>query len=74
MNTMMYEHPFTSKQISVLSDLGMIVLETVEKVLVCGDRGKGAMASIETIVETVERAAKCILDSRCILGTASEGV
>jgi len=37
MNTDMYEHPITDKQINYLkNDLGVIVLDTVEKTLVCG--------------------------------------
>ena len=37
MNTDMYEHPITDKQIDYLKNhLGVIVLDTVEKTLVCG--------------------------------------
>ena len=54
MNTYMYESPLTEIQESFLSDkLGVIVLPTVEKVLVCGDKGKGAMASVSDIVQLV---------------------
>ena len=54
MNTFMYEHPITELQEKFLSEtLGVTVLPTVEKTLMCGDTGKGAMASPETIVEAV---------------------
>ena len=55
MNTYMYEHPITVMQEAMLRDtLGVQVLETVEKVLMCDDVGKGAMAAIDTIVNAVE--------------------
>ena len=51
MNTCMYEHPVTEIQQKFLRQtLGVNVLQTVEKTLMCGDTGKGAMASIDTIV------------------------
>ena len=43
MNTLMYEHPITAKQFRKLQKLNIIVLKTVEKTLMCGDKGLGAM-------------------------------
>lgn len=38
MNTLMYEHPITEKQLAILKDeLNFIVLETQHKKLACGD-------------------------------------
>ena len=40
MNTMMYEHPFTEMQEKVMRDtLGINIIPTVSKVLMCGDSG-----------------------------------
>lgn len=53
MNTKMYNHPLTSSQISVLKSWGYLEIPVIEKVLICGDSGLGAMAEVFTIVETV---------------------
>jgi len=54
MNTLMWDHPATSQQLSVLTQWGYTVIPPVVKILVCGDQGNGAMASLETIVDTVK--------------------
>lgn len=55
MNTYMFQHPITRKQLMVLSEeFGFTVVDTVEKVLMCGDVGLGAMASVDTIVTVVK--------------------
>ena len=57
MNTLMFENPITDIQLQFLKDkLSVKVLPTVEKVLVCGDKGLGAMASLETICAEVVNA------------------
>ena len=57
MNTLMFENPITDIQLQFLNDkLSVKVLPTVEKVLVCGDKGLGAMASLETICAEVVNA------------------
>jgi len=53
MNTHMYDHPITEIQETFLKSLGIIIMPTVVKTLICGDTGKGAMASVESIVEEV---------------------
>lgn len=53
MNTFMWEHPVTSQQLAVLSQWGYTLIPPVVKTLVCGDKGNGAMASLDTIVQTV---------------------
>jgi len=55
MNTKMYDHPLTGMQINTLLSWGYKVVPVVEKTLVCGDRGLGAMAEVKTIVEFVMR-------------------
>ena len=51
MNTFMYQHPITAVQEQFLREkLKVKVLPTVEKVLICGDKGLGAMQGIDEIV------------------------
>lgn len=59
MNTMMYENPLTGQQLAVLSDtLGVKVMPTAHKKLMCGDEGYGAMIEVETIVAEVKARLK----------------
>ncbi|CAG8554078.1 1717_t:CDS:2 [Dentiscutata erythropus] len=52
MNTFMWDHPFTSTHLRVLSEqLGFQVIPPISKKLACGDLGVGAMADVITIVE-----------------------
>ena len=53
MNTMMWEHPITDIQINTLKTWGYTEIAPIEKVLMCKDKGKGAMAEPSTIVKTV---------------------
>lgn len=54
MNTFMYQHPITSKQLEILvEDFGFTLIGCVEKRLVCGDVGMGAMAALNDIVNRV---------------------
>ena len=53
MNTRMWEHPLTRRHLDQLSELGYREVAPVVKRLACGDVGGGAMAEVETIVETV---------------------
>lgn len=49
------QHPFTEKQIKKLRKLNIIVLNTVKKLLVCGDEGFGAMEEVNQICKiTIE--------------------
>ena len=41
-------------QVSQLEAWGYTMLPTVEKTLVCGDKGLGAMADLDTIVSAVK--------------------
>jgi phosphopantothenoylcysteine synthetase/decarboxylase len=56
MNTMMWIHPVTKKQMAVLEEdwHWIHVLRPVEKELACGDTGSGAMADWKTIVKRIE--------------------
>jgi phosphopantothenoylcysteine decarboxylase len=62
MNTAMWSHPVTAKQLRVLEEEWGVerggwfeVLRPVEKRLACGDTGSGAMRGWEEIVEVIER-------------------
>jgi len=59
MNTAMWDHPVTSEQIGRLKKWGYIEIPCIEKVLMCNDKGKGAMAEPVTIVDYV---MKCSLN------------
>jgi phosphopantothenoylcysteine decarboxylase len=54
MNTVMYKHPLTKIQLDLLiNQFGFTLVDSIEKKLMCGDIGIGAMANIETIVKTL---------------------
>ena len=54
MNTKMLEHPATQQNLKLLQDYGYQIIQPREALLACGDKGSGALASVETIVETVK--------------------
>ncbi|KAL4658711.1 phosphopantothenoylcysteine decarboxylase isoform X2 [Arapaima gigas] len=54
MNTAMWQHPITARQIAMLKEFGYIEVPCIVKKLVCGDEGKGAMAEVSTIVDLVK--------------------
>ena len=53
MNTRMYNHPLTLQQINLLQSWGYQLIPTVNKTLMCGETGDGAMAEVVTIVDHV---------------------
>lgn len=53
MNTRMWDHPITGPQIETLKSWGLQEIPCVAKTLMCGDTGQGAMAEVNTIVQTV---------------------
>lgn len=54
MNTLMYMHPLTAKQLDIVTrELGYSVQGPIEKKLACGDMGAGAMVEWTDIVESV---------------------
>lgn len=53
MNTKMWEHPITAKQIESLKEWGYYEVPCISKTLMCGDTGLGAMAEIDTIVAEI---------------------
>jgi phosphopantothenoylcysteine decarboxylase len=53
MNTRMFLHPLTSRQIEELRDFGYYEIRPISKTLMCGDTGIGAMAEVTTIVNQI---------------------
>lgn len=56
MNTMMWEHPITYRQVVTLQSWGVRIVEPVSKELACGDVGLGGMAGVDAVTETVRAA------------------
>ena len=56
MNSHMFNNPPTPRQLACLSNWGVNVIDPISKRLACNDVGIGAMAKVETIVETVALA------------------
>jgi len=54
MNTLMYENPIVQENIARLQSLGYNFIEPKEDHLACGTTGKGALADVDTIVDTVK--------------------
>ena len=54
MNVRMYENPVTQENIKKLRDLGWEIVEPKSGYLACGETGKGRLAEVREIVETVE--------------------
>lgn len=54
MNTAMWQHPITARQVASLQEFGYVEIPCIAKKLVCGDEGKGAMAEVSTIVDAVK--------------------
>lgn len=56
MNTDMWNHPITAKQLRVLEEFGYKMIPPVEKKLACGVVGKGGLATVDSIVDfTLDR-------------------
>jgi len=54
MNTRMYENPATQENLQTLIRRGWTVIEPREARLACGYVGKGALAEVKTILDSVE--------------------
>lgn len=55
MNTKMWEHPVTASQVALLKTWGYKEVTCISKTLMCGDRGMGGMAEVDTIVKATLR-------------------
>ncbi|XP_061531910.1 phosphopantothenoylcysteine decarboxylase isoform X2 [Phycodurus eques] len=55
MNTSMWQHPITAQQVHRLKEFGYVEIPCIAKKLVCGDKGKGAMAEVSTIITVIKQ-------------------
>lgn len=56
MNTGMYENVLTQRNISILKELGMEIVEPQSGRLACGDNGKGRLCDLALIEDAIEMA------------------
>lgn len=56
MNTKMLDHPATQNNLETLKSYGYQIIPPREAILACGDHGSGALASIETILTTIQES------------------
>lgn len=54
MNTNMYRHPLTTRNIETLKEIGYQVIRPKKSLLACGDFGDGALADLADIVSALE--------------------
>lgn len=64
MNTRMWNHPITYKQIAAMKEWGYEEIPPINKKLMCGDTGVGAMAEVDTIVQKIKSIAEKLYESR----------
>jgi len=67
MNTEMWRQPVTAPQVALLQSWGYTLLPPVEKTLICGETGVGAMAHLEDIRAAVLAALECAARERAEL-------
>ncbi|TKR69493.1 hypothetical protein L596_021645 [Steinernema carpocapsae] len=54
MNTCMYDHPLTYQHLKLLKEMFQYKeIPSIEKELMCGDRGYGAMANVKMIASII---------------------
>jgi phosphopantothenoylcysteine decarboxylase/phosphopantothenoylcysteine decarboxylase/phosphopantothenate--cysteine ligase len=58
MNTAMYQHPATRRNIETLKSWGFLIVEPRDSLLACGDTGKGALADLSVILDAVENSLR----------------
>ncbi|MEJ5377519.1 MAG: bifunctional phosphopantothenoylcysteine decarboxylase/phosphopantothenate--cysteine ligase CoaBC [bacterium] len=56
MNVNMYEHPATQRNMEILKQRGVWLVEPEEGELACGWEGRGRLADLDAIVETIKAA------------------
>lgn len=54
MNTKMYDNPLTQRNLKALKEVGFREIEPRSSKLACGDIGRGALADLLTIIQTIE--------------------
>ncbi|KEP65114.1 UNVERIFIED_CONTAM: flavoprotein [Hammondia hammondi] len=56
MNSLMWKHPLSAQQLSILRSFGVKVVDPVEKTLACGDTGVGALPPPRSVAAELFRA------------------
>lgn len=56
MNTGMYENPLTQRNMAILKEVGMELVEPDDGFLACGDHGKGKLRELSDIEDAIEMA------------------
>lgn len=59
MNTEMFNHPLTTQQLALLQTWGVDIIEPCEKLLACGDVGKGALPPVNEVVDRIKKYFLC---------------
>lgn len=54
MNTKMYDNPLTQRNLQNLQEVGYQEIEPRSSMLACGDVGRGALAELDVIVQTIQ--------------------
>lgn len=65
MNTNMWENPAIKKNLETLNERGIIIVEPESGFLACGAEGKGRLADVNVIYETVK---KCLIPKQILKG------
>ena len=55
MNTQMYLNPAVQKNLATLKEYGYAEIQPREALLACGDYGPGALATVETIIQSITK-------------------
>lgn len=58
MNTQMYQNLVVQKNLTLLTSYGYQEIVPRSALLACGDYGKGALATVETIIEAIDQQIK----------------
>lgn len=56
MNTKMYDNPITQRNLTTLKEIGYREITPKSALLACGDIGRGALADLETIIQTIKES------------------
>lgn len=54
MNTKMYDNPLTQRNLSILKEVGYQEITPKSALLACGDVGRGALADLDSIIESIK--------------------
>lgn len=54
MNTKMYDNPLTQRNLATLKGIGYLEIQPKSALLACGDVGRGALADLDIILQTIE--------------------